>query len=186
VHALLARGFSPELPAFSALGYREIARHVQGEFDLAECRNEIRRATRRLVRHQANWFREADRSIVWIDAGPQASELAAEHIEDGVVGVIYGRAVTNKGYTPNRTGMVDQAFVEPQHRRRGVGARLVAELCRFFAGQGIEDLSLRYVTGNEEAAGFWTALGFTPRIVTAGASRQVVELLAQAHPWESS
>jgi GNAT superfamily N-acetyltransferase len=120
-------------------------------------------------------------------AAPDGCVLAAEHIEDGVVGVIYGHAVTNKGYTPSRTGMVDQAFVEPQHRRRGVGARLVAELCRFLAGQGIEDLSLRYVTGNEEAAGFWAALGFTPRIVTAGASRQVVEgRLAQAHPWESS
>ncbi len=92
-----------------------------------------------------------------------------------MVGVIYGRVVTNKGYTPSRTGMVDQAFVQPQHRRQGIGARLVAELCRFLAGQGIEDLSLRYVTGNEEAAGFWAALGFTPRIVTVGASRRVVE-----------
>jgi maltooligosyltrehalose synthase len=26
----------------------------------------MRRATRRLVRHQANWFREADTSIRWI------------------------------------------------------------------------------------------------------------------------
>jgi tRNA dimethylallyltransferase len=80
VRALLGRGFSPELPAFSALGYREIARHVQGEFDLAECRNEIRRATRRLVRHQANWFGEADQSIVWIDAGPHVIEVAVDHI----------------------------------------------------------------------------------------------------------
>jgi GNAT superfamily N-acetyltransferase len=102
--------------------------------------------------------------------------LVAEHIEDGVVGVIYGRVVTNKGYTPSRTGMVDQAFVQSQHRRRGVGARLVAELCRFFAEQGIEDISLRYVAGNEEAAGFWAALGLTPRIVTVGASRRVVEV----------
>jgi len=120
-------------------------------------------------------------------AVPDGCVLVAEHIKDGVVGVIYGRIVTNKGYTPSRTGMVDQAFVQPQHRRRGVGARLVAELCRFFAGQGIEDLSLRYVTGNEEAAGFWAALGFAPRIVTAGASRQVVDFsLAQAHLRESS
>ena len=108
-------------------------------------------------------------------AAPDSCVLVAEQVEDGVVGVIYGRVVTNKGYTPSRTGMVDQAFVQPQHRRRGVGARLVAELCRFLAGQGIEDLSLRYVTGNEEAAGFWAALGFTPRIVTVGASRRVVE-----------
>lgn len=101
--------------------------------------------------------------------------LVAAHPEDGVVGVIYGRVVTNKGYTPSRTGIVDQAFVQPQHRRLGIGTRLVAELCRFFAAQGVDDLSLRYVTGNEQAAAFWTSLGFSPRIVTVGASRQAVE-----------
>ncbi|MBN1135887.1 MAG: GNAT family N-acetyltransferase [Anaerolineae bacterium] len=106
---------------------------------------------------------------------PDSCALVADHAADGVVGVIYGRVVTNKAYTPSRTGIVDQAVVLPHHRRRGVGARLVAELCRFFAAQGIDDLSLRYVTGNEQAAAFWTALGFTPRILTAGASRQVVE-----------
>ncbi len=76
VRALLARGFSTELPAFSALGYREIARHIQGQLTLEECRIEIRRATRRLVRHQANWFSEANREIEWIEAGPGAQGAA--------------------------------------------------------------------------------------------------------------
>jgi len=119
-------------------------------------------------------------------AAPEGCVLVAEHAQDGVVGVIHGRIVTNKGYAPSRTGMVDQAFVQPQHRRRGVGARLVAEMCRFFAAKGVDDLSLRYVTGNEQAAAFWTALGFTPRIVTVGASRRVVEVCLDAHPRESS
>jgi hypothetical protein len=51
----------------------------------------------------------------------------------------------------------------------------VAELCRFFADKGVEDLSLRYVVGNEEAAAFWSALGFAPRILTAGARRSEIE-----------
>jgi len=106
---------------------------------------------------------------------PDSCVLVAEHIDDGVIGVIYGRVVTNRAYIPSRTGIVDQAFVQPKHRRRGVGARLVAELCRFFAGHGVDDLSLRYVAGNEQAAAFWTALGFSPRIVTVGASWRVVE-----------
>jgi GNAT superfamily N-acetyltransferase len=108
-------------------------------------------------------------------AAPDGCVLVADHVEDGVVGVIYGRVVTNKAYTPIRTGIVDQAFVQPKHRRHGIGTRLVAELCRFYAGQGVDDLSLRYVTGNEQAAAFWAALGFRPRIVTVGASRQAVE-----------
>ena len=81
VRGLLSRGFSPDLPAFSALGYREIARHVQGQLSLEECRTEIRRATRRLVRHQANWFRATDPDVVWLAAGPQALDTATVHAE---------------------------------------------------------------------------------------------------------
>ncbi len=86
VRALLARGLSPELPAFSALGYREIARHAQGELTLEECRTEIRRATRRLVRHQANWFSESNREIIWIEAGPDALASAVDRIEHFLAG----------------------------------------------------------------------------------------------------
>jgi GNAT superfamily N-acetyltransferase len=106
--------------------------------------------------------------------------LVAEHVQDGVVGVIFGRVVSSNRYDPSRAGSVDQAFVRADHRREGMGTRLVAGLCRFFADEGVDDLTLRYVVANEEAASFWTALGFSPRITTAGARRQSVdELLNQ-------
>ena len=101
--------------------------------------------------------------------------LVAEHDEDGVVGVIFGRIVVNKRYTPSRAGQIDQAFVRADHRRGGVGSRLVALLCGFFASEGVEDITLRYVAGNEEADRFWSALGFSPRIITAGAGRDALE-----------
>ncbi len=81
VRAMLSRGYSPDLPAFSALGYREIARYVLGELSLEECRTEIRRATRRLVRHQSNWFRANDPGVVWIAAGPDALDTAVGHAQ---------------------------------------------------------------------------------------------------------
>lgn len=108
--------------------------------------------------------------------------LVAEHVSDGVVGVISGRVLTNKRYTPSRSGSVDQVFVQPDHRGRGVGSLLVAELCGFFASEGIGALSLRYVVGNDQAAGFWQALGFQPRIITAGAERQAVQAHLQPTP----
>ena len=98
--------------------------------------------------------------------------LVAEHIDDGVIGLIFGRIIVNNRYTPSRAGQIDQAFVRTDHRRTGVGSRLVALLCDFFAAEGAEDISLRYVVGNEEAAAFWAALGFSPRIVTAGTARE--------------
>jgi GNAT superfamily N-acetyltransferase len=107
--------------------------------------------------------------------GANTCALVAEHDEDGVVGVIFGRIVVNNRYTPSRAGQIDQAFVRADHRRGGVGSRLVALLCRFFASEGVEDITLRYVVGNEEADAFWSALGFSPRIITAGSAREVLE-----------
>jgi GNAT superfamily N-acetyltransferase len=101
--------------------------------------------------------------------------LVAQHEEDGVIGVIFGRVVTNNRYMPSRAGQVDQVFVRSDHRRAGVGSRLLAELCRFFAAEEVEDISLRYVAGNDEATCFWSAIGFSPRIITSGAKRQEVE-----------
>jgi ribosomal protein S18 acetylase RimI-like enzyme len=108
--------------------------------------------------------------------------LVAEHEEEGVVGLLFGRVVANKRYKPDRTGQVDQAFVQVGHRRTGVGTRLVSELCRFFAERGIEDISLRYVVGNDEAADFWMSLGFSPRILTAGAHRREIEAQLATRP----
>jgi GNAT superfamily N-acetyltransferase len=106
--------------------------------------------------------------------------LVAEHRLEGIIGVIFGRIVTNNRYTPSRAGQVDQAFVHPAHRRAGIGSRLVSELCLFFETEGVEDISLRYVVGNREAADFWSALGFSPRIITSGTRLQVIsERLAQ-------
>jgi GNAT superfamily N-acetyltransferase len=101
--------------------------------------------------------------------------LVAEHEQDSIVGLISGRIAANNRYDPPLAGLVDQAFVRPDHRRQAVASRLVAELCRFFADNGVEDLSLRYVVGNKEAAAFWSALGFAPRILTAGARRSEVQ-----------
>jgi GNAT superfamily N-acetyltransferase len=107
--------------------------------------------------------------------GPTTCALVAEHDEDGVVGVIFGRIAVNSRYTPSRAGQIDQAFVRADHRRGGIGSRLVALLCRFFASEGVEDITLRYVVGNDEADAFWSALGFSPRIITAGTRREALE-----------
>jgi tRNA dimethylallyltransferase len=65
VRGLLARGYERSLPSMSAIGYREVAAYLAGEIDLAEAVRRMRQATRRFVRHQANWFRVTDPSIRW-------------------------------------------------------------------------------------------------------------------------
>ena len=55
--SLLAAGYSPDLPAFSSLGYREIASHLRGEISLAAAVERVQIETHRFVRHQYTWFR---------------------------------------------------------------------------------------------------------------------------------
>jgi tRNA dimethylallyltransferase len=69
VQALLARGYSPELPSLSAIGYREIITYLQGSCTLEEAVFQIRRSTRVFVRRQANWFKSADPQILWFQVG---------------------------------------------------------------------------------------------------------------------
>jgi tRNA dimethylallyltransferase len=69
VKGLLDRGYSAELPAMSAIGYRECVRVVRGESSIEQAKVEMRRATRLYVRRQGTWFKESDTGIQWFYAG---------------------------------------------------------------------------------------------------------------------
>ena len=70
VQTLLNKGYSPDLPTLSAIGYREIVAFLAGKTNLDEAILQIKRATRILVRRQANWFKDQDPDIRWFGAGP--------------------------------------------------------------------------------------------------------------------
>jgi tRNA dimethylallyltransferase len=70
VQDLLARGYSPDLPAFSAIGYREMAAVVQDKMTVDEAAALIKRKTRIFVRRQANWFKLDNPQIFWFPATP--------------------------------------------------------------------------------------------------------------------
>ena len=68
VRGLLDKGYGADLPAMSAIGYRECVRVVQGEWTVEQAKSEMRRFTRVYVRRQANWFKESDPNIHWFEA----------------------------------------------------------------------------------------------------------------------
>lgn len=77
VRSLLFR-YPPDLPSFSSTGYRELARHLSGDYDLATALEKIKVAGHRLARHQYAWFRLSDPRIRWLDIREPALEARAE------------------------------------------------------------------------------------------------------------
>ncbi len=75
VRRLLAQGYSPNLPAMSAIGYREAAAILRGEMTEEQAKTEMKRLTRIFVRRQANWFKESDPNITWFTAAPGVADV---------------------------------------------------------------------------------------------------------------
>lgn len=76
---LAAKGYDWQLPALSAIGYKQIGMYLRGECDLNEAISLIKHDTRRFVRAQDNWFRRNDPTIHWYDVEKlEIERLAAE------------------------------------------------------------------------------------------------------------
>ena len=50
-------GLHTELPALRAVGYRQVWSYLEGEIDLATCREKVLAATRQLAKRQLTWLR---------------------------------------------------------------------------------------------------------------------------------
>ncbi len=68
VERLLSRGFSPTLPAFQAIGYRQLALSVRGEWPLERALEDTIRATRQFAKRQETWFRK-EPAVTWFSNG---------------------------------------------------------------------------------------------------------------------
>jgi tRNA dimethylallyltransferase len=69
VSCLLSRGYSPDLPSLSAIGYREMIAYLCDKMTLEAAIVEMKRQTRQFVRRQANWFKATDPTIHWFRVG---------------------------------------------------------------------------------------------------------------------
>lgn len=66
VVGLLGRGYSRDLTAMQAIGYKELVQAVAGEVPLQAAVDQIKQSTRRFVKRQMSWFRR-DHRIQWLD-----------------------------------------------------------------------------------------------------------------------
>jgi ribosomal protein S18 acetylase RimI-like enzyme len=84
-----------------------------------------------------------------------------------IIGYLQGEVTRRSDYMPRTVGQISLVYIVKQFRRKGVGKRLLKELCKFFSSNKAEDLTVRYIIGNKEAEGFWRKLGFESIITTS-------------------
>ena len=65
VVTMLDQGIEPSAPAFQAIGYRQMVRHVRGEIRLEEAVQDTIQATRRYAKRQMTWFRK-ESGVRWV------------------------------------------------------------------------------------------------------------------------
>ena len=85
VRGLLERGYDWTLPAMSSLGYLQLKAYFEGTASLEQAIAQVKKGTRRFIRHQYNWFRPTDPGIHWFDAAgapyPAVLRLIGETFE---------------------------------------------------------------------------------------------------------
>ena len=65
-------GLHTDLPAIRAVGYRQVWSYLEGEIDLATCREKVLAATRQLAKRQLTWLRGwPDLTWIWTDEAGQ-------------------------------------------------------------------------------------------------------------------
>ena len=67
VKQLLENGVKKNSPAMSSIGYREVISYLDQELDKNQMIKKIFSSTRKLMRHQDNWFKKSDKRIKWVD-----------------------------------------------------------------------------------------------------------------------
>jgi tRNA dimethylallyltransferase len=81
VRGLLERGYSPDLPSMSGLGYRELALTVRGELSLDRAVMRLKQATHQYAKRQMTWFGR-DQRIQWLDAESATPEQVLDLLGD--------------------------------------------------------------------------------------------------------
>jgi tRNA dimethylallyltransferase len=81
VQVLMDRGFGAWLTASQAIGYAELAEHLDGRLSLDEAAERTVKRTKELARRQMAWFRR-DPRIRWFDAGAGGAPEVADDIGD--------------------------------------------------------------------------------------------------------
>ncbi|SDJ62088.1 GNAT family N-acetyltransferase [Microbulbifer yueqingensis] len=107
--------------------------------------------------------------------------LVAETPEFGLVGMGYVYVWRSQGIWEQtepveyRSGVIDDVWVEPEFRSRGVFRALLKQLVAFAESHHAYELILEYTATNKQARAVWTKMGFVTTGVRASAPTSTVK-----------
>lgn len=118
-------------------------------------------------------------------ADPDQQLMVAEVPDLGLVGMGYIYIVRNQGiweqtsHVEHRSGIIDDVWVEPEFRSRGIFQSLLRRLVAFAERRAADELVLEYSASNKAAKTAWTRLGFkTTGVRAAACTASVKQTLA--------
>ena len=79
VRHLIGRGFGAWLTSSQAIGYAELATHLDGRLALDEAMERTVKRTKELARRQMAWFRR-DPRVRWFDAGDDRARAVVDEV----------------------------------------------------------------------------------------------------------
>jgi len=91
---------------------------------------------------------------------PGTGLLLVARDKDTIVGVAL--AVYTPSAELGRVMTVNDFFVRPDHRRKGVGRELAKHLIEECERMKIDEIGLEVLHNNKTTASFWTSIGFEP------------------------
>jgi GNAT superfamily N-acetyltransferase len=74
----------------------------------------------------------------------------------------YGLIFLSQPRSTPPAAYVQWAYLDPAHRRRGMGVKLLEELLSWAKAQGANRVELQFIDGNVVAESFWLKMGFQP------------------------
>ena len=79
--SLRNRGYTPDLNALNAFGYREIFQYLNGETTLDRALADLQQGTRRYAKRQMTFFR-GDKRFRWVDSSDgDVATAILQHLE---------------------------------------------------------------------------------------------------------
>jgi GNAT superfamily N-acetyltransferase len=113
--------------------------------------------------HRSEGLRPNKERIAWavrLQLRDTPGLLLVARDKDTIVGVAL--AVYTPSAELGRVMTVNDFFVRPNHRRKGVGRKLAKRLVEECKQMKIDEIGLEVLHGNKTASSFWKSVGFKP------------------------